>query len=85
MAQYNHSFGVSFNDNDGGVSFFANPKTASDVARHIGIFGKWRTRWIFFKRFWRALTWMEEYSEKYYADQIGKNKRLWVFKACIPE
>jgi hypothetical protein len=75
---------VSFNDNDGGVSFFANPESAGDIARHYRIFGKWRARWIFFKRFWKALVWMEWYASNHGDHEMDKVKP-WVFKASIPE
>lgn len=81
MAKYNTAIEVTFNDNDGGVGWRVDPSSASDIARYQKIFGKWRARWIFFKRFWMALRWMEDYAEKYH----GKPKRIWILKAEIPE
>lgn len=82
MARYNESIMVTFNDNDGGVGFSINPATSSDFARYQRIFGKWRTRWIVFKRFWIAMRRMEDHCADYQHDGPIK---LWVFKAEIPE
>ena len=82
MARYNESIMITFNDNDGGVGFRVDPETSSDFARYQRIFGKWRTRWIVFKRFCRAMRWMESYCADY---QHDKPTKLWVFKAEIPE
>lgn len=90
MAQYNSAIELTFNDNDGGVGWRCNPAAAEDVLRHQRIFGKWKARWIFFKKFWKALMWMESYIERNYrpggcqGDTHGKTK-LWVFKPEIPE
>jgi len=84
MAKYNHAFGVSFNDNDGGVGFFADPSSAGDFSRHYRIFGKWRSRWIFLKRFWKSMVWMEQYATNHGQHDM-KNIRSWVFRAEIPE
>lgn len=80
MATYNESFGITFNDNDGGVAWFAKPDSASDVLRHHKIFGRWRARWIFLKQFWHAMLWIEQYAG---CDKI--KVRTWVIKAEIPE
>lgn len=81
MARYNTAMSVTFNDNDGGVGWSCNPGSASDVARHIRIFGLWRARWIFFKRFWMAMSALERMS--------GIHKEggyvPWVLKAEIKE
>ncbi len=81
MAKYNSAIEVTFNDNDGGVGWRANPESASDVARHIRIFGLWRARWIFFKRFWTSMRWLEDYSD------IHKEGGYvpWKLKSEIPE
>ncbi len=81
MASHNVSMSVTFNDNDGSVGWRANPDTASDVVRHIRIFGLWRARWIFLKRFWRAMRWVERYSQIERLDDIVK----WRFRPEIPE
>lgn len=83
MAKYNKSMSVTFNDNDGGVGWSANPETSCDLVRHHVIFGKWRARWIFFKRFWRAMVWLENYSKDYYPEM--NKAKSWVFKSEIPE
>ncbi len=82
MAKYNSAIEVTFNDNDGGVGWRANPQSASDVIRHHVIFGKWRARWIFFKRFWYAMTWLEKLGRQ--NDPETKIK-LWIFRAEISE
>lgn len=81
MAKYNSAISVTFNDNDGSVGWSARPESISDVARHQRIFGKYRTRWILFKKFWLALMWMEKWAEK----DFGESTRYWVFKSEIPE
>lgn len=81
MARYSNSISITFNDNDGGVGWRVCPNTAKDIARYINTFGKYKARWIFFKRFWRAMMWMEDYSKKYQ----DKNVKLWVFKPEIEE
>ena len=85
MARHTESMSVVFNDNDGGVSWSCNPDTASDVFRHHELFGKWRARWIFLKRFWIAMKRME--SIAYYEEHSAKVKRikLWKFTPEIPE
>ncbi len=83
MAKYNSAMEVTFNDNDGGVGWSANPSSAYDVARYHRIFGKWRSRWIFFKRFWKAMMWLESYAQKHYHEM--DEARLWVVKSEIPE
>lgn len=82
MAKYNSAVEVTFNDNDGAIGWRVNPESAQDVARHWRIFGYWRTRWMFFKKFWRALMIIEGYAEK--ETDIHKIKP-WIFKAEIPE
>jgi hypothetical protein len=79
MARYNEAFSITFNDNDGGVGWSCNPECADDVQRYVKIFGLWRARWIFFKRFWIALRWMENYQRS------TDMRRLWIFNAEIPE
>ena len=78
MARYNKAISVTFNDNDGRVSWSANPESTYDIERHYRIFGKYRARWIFLKRFWQCLMWHENQFE-------SKNHRPWIIKAEIPE
>lgn len=91
MARYNSAIEVTFNANDGGACWRCNPESAGDVLRHHEIFGKWKTRWIFFKRFWKALMWMEGYVERDYrtrgcqGDTNLRKIKLWVFRPEIPE
>jgi transposase len=83
MARWIDSVSVAFNDNDGDAGWRVNPESAKDLIRHWRIFGVWRTRWILFKRFWRALYWLE-----IYAGNCGvprKGRRKWIFKSSIPE
>lgn len=79
MAKFNEAICITFNDNDGRVGWRCNPQGAEDVQRHIKIFGLWRARWIFFKRFWTAMLWMENYQRTY------EKRKLWIFKSEIPE
>lgn len=83
MARYNDSISVTFNDNDGRVDRRWNPFTASDIWRHHIIFGKWRSRWIFFKQFWWAMREIEDYAYKYHGDD--RTIRKWVFRSEISE
>lgn len=89
MAQRNSAVELTFNDNDGSAGWRCNPASAEDVLRHYVIFGKWRARWIFFKKFWKGLMWMEHYAlVQYYSNRspyYGKKPKLWVFKPEIPE
>lgn len=79
MSKWNDAISVTFNDNDGGVGWRINPESAKDVERYMKIFGVWRTRWILFKKFRAGLKCMEEDFVK------SKPKKLWVFRAEIPE
>lgn len=81
MAKYNNAISVTFNDNDGGVSWRCHPDSAYDIARHIRIFGKYRTRWILLKRFWRAMLWMENYALENHPSKF----KAWKLNAEIPE
>lgn len=82
MSRWNSAIEVTFNDNDGRVGWRCNPVQAYDIARHQKIFGKWRTRWILLKQFWRGLMWIEKYTADRYA---SKSYPLWIFKSEIPE
>ena len=82
MAQWNRAIEVTFNDNDGGAGWRIHPDSVKDVERHMLIFGLWRTRWILFKRFWRALMEMEVYAGR---ELTNRKLRRWVFKPEIPE
>lgn len=81
MAQYNLSISVTFRENDGVIGWRVNPETINDYLRHVEIFGLWRTRWICFKQFWRALMWAEGYA----ISHRQKDFRKWVFRSEIPE
>lgn len=80
MAKYNDAVSLTFNDNDGGAGWRCNPQSVNDLRRHYKIFGVWRARWIFIKRFWRGIKVLE---------RLGGIQRepypLWVFKPEIPE
>lgn len=77
MAKRNDAITVTFNDNDGSVGWSYHPAVRSDLERHHVIFGLWRTRWILFKAFWRAMILFELMSPT--------PKRRWIFFAEIPE
>ena len=81
MAKYNSAIEVTFNDNDGGCSWRARPESAKYIAQHIRCFGLWKARWIFLKRFWMSLRWLEEFSGIH---QEG-GYVPWKFKTEIPE
>lgn len=89
MARHNSAIELTFDDNDGRAGWRCHPDAAEDVLRHIQIFGKWRARWIFLKKFWKGLMWMEHYATvQYYSNcspYYGKKTKLWVFKPEIPE
>jgi hypothetical protein len=84
VSRWNKSISVTFNDNDGKVGWTVNPSTVDDLHRHHYIFGVWRTRWILFKRFWRALVWFENYANGMVAI-AQEPKPLWVLNPEIPE
>lgn len=82
MAKYNEAISVTFNDNDGKAGWSANPIQAYDLHRHQVIFGKWRTRWILFKKFWIGLIWLEGHVKRNYRTD---HLKLWKLKSEIPE
>jgi len=59
MAKYTKSVSITFNDNDGGLSWCADPETAYDIARHYKLLGKWKARLMFFRAFWKGLKSLE--------------------------
>lgn len=81
MSQRNTAISVTFNDNNGAVGWSYNPACAPDMYRHWMIFGKWRTRWVLLKRFWRALILFESHVAS--GNKITPNR--WVFNPEIPE
>lgn len=88
MAKYNPAIELTFNDNDGGAGWRCHPDAAEDVLRHIQIFGKWRARWIFLKKFWKGLMWMEGYVYNKHSTNSHwevRKAKLWVFKPEIPK
>lgn len=81
MAAQTRAISVTFNDNDGKATWRVYPEGCHHIARHQRIFGKYRTRWILFKRFWAALKRAESMANENYMT----GNKLWVFKAEIPE
>jgi hypothetical protein len=49
MAQYDEGFGVTFNHNDGGATYFMTATGMEDYKRHVRIMGRWRA-YLFFAR-----------------------------------
>lgn len=80
MARWTSAIEVTFNDNDGKVGWRIG-QALDDIHRHQRIFGKYRTRWIMFKRFWRALI----VAEERLAASRGEHVPRWVLRAEIPE
>lgn len=65
MAKYTKAISLTLNDNDGKLSFSANPESTYDINRHYKMFGKWHSRFMFFRAFWLGLRWLEEYNKKH--------------------
>lgn len=83
MAKQNTAIEVTFFDNSGRAGWRYSPAALLDVTRHWRIFGVWRTRWILFKQFWRALKLLEDYCDN--TGKLRKAERKWIFKSVIPE
>jgi hypothetical protein len=81
MARWTSAVEVTFNDNDGKIGWRINPDGIYDIRRHRGIFGKYRTRWIMLKWFWKGLKHAERMAER----QENTKPRIWIFRASIPE
>lgn len=84
MSKWNTAIEITFNDNDGKVGHSYIPDTCTDLHRHWCLFGFYRTRWILFKQFWKALKRYENYTEQKLLPEWHKIK-LWNFKQEIPE
>lgn len=72
MTKYTKAISITFNDNDGGLSWAVNPDSAYDVNRYYKKYGKWKTRIMFLKAFWRGVMVMEK---SYINKKISNNKQ----------
>lgn len=64
MARYTKAIAITFNDNDGGLSWTANPECAYDIQRHYKMYGKWKARLMFLRAFWKGLRWLESHGKE---------------------
>jgi hypothetical protein len=63
VARYNHGFGISFNDNDGGASWFSTREGLEEYRRYARTMGRWRARLFFARLAWRSIQLVEQFSD----------------------
>lgn len=73
MARYNDGFGICFNDNDGGATYFVRAQGLEEYRRYVSGMGRWRAKLHFIRLSWIALQRTEEYAN---VQQEPRWKRL---------